>query len=208
MRQKFLYLCFTIIIMASMTTQTYAKTVEVQALDSLSTLNPPSSIKIKLLEPLELSENLILQPETIITGDVYDVVSPKRLKRDADFSFKPVSYEYEGKINNIDEEIEASYTSQPLEKGQIAQKAALSVGNVVFKGLKMGVAAIKGAVENEQENRFKSSIHSAYEESPVSYIEKGQELEIKELDIFYLKFPNVKTNKKNKDDTHNTLEKE
>lgn len=208
MRQKFLYLCFTIIIMASMTTQAYAKTVEVQALDSLSTLNPPSSIKIKLLEQLELSENLILQPETIITGDVYDVVSPKRLKRDADFSFKPVSYEYEGKTNNIEKEIEASYTSKPLEKGQIAQNAALSVGNVFAKGLKMGVAAIKGAVNNEQENRFKSSIHSAYEASPVSYVEKGQELEIKESDVFYLKFPNVKGNNKTKDDTHNTLEKE
>lgn len=207
MRQKFLYLSFIIIIAAGMFNDIYAQTVEVQALDNISTLNPPSSIKVKLLEPLELNENLILQIGTIITGDVYDVVSPKRLKRDADFSFKPVSYITDGKINNIEEEIKASYT-QPLEKGQVAKKAALGVGNVFIKGLSIGVAAAKGAIANEQENRLKSSVHSAYEASPVSYVGKGQEIEIKESDIFYLKFPNLKSNKKDKNDTHNTLEKE
>lgn len=54
----------------------------------------------------------------------------------------------------------------------------------------MGVAAVKGAVQNEEENRIKSSAVSVYEASPFSYVEKGEDLDIKFSQSFYLKFPN------------------
>ena len=48
-----------------------------------------------------------------------------------------------------------------------------------------------GNVKNEEDNRFKSSITSAYESSPFSYANKGEDLEIKKSQYFYLKFPNI-----------------
>lgn len=187
MKQKKIFFSFLIII-SCMFSQAYAQTVEVSSLNKFSTENPPKSISVKLLEPLELSENTVLNAGAIIQGDLFDVVSPKRLKRDADFSFKPTSYtEIDGKTYQMDPHIKASYTT-PLDKGQMAKSAALGVGNFFVKGLSMGVAAVSGAVKNEEGNRFKSSAVSVYESSPFSYVEKGEDIYIDVDQHFYLKF--------------------
>lgn len=189
MWQKFLYLCFFLII-SGMFSQAYSQTVEVESLSNFSTYNPPSSITVKLVEPLELLPSLMLDAGVYLSGTLVDVVSPKRLKRDASFSFKPETYTtVDGEIHNLDIDVIASYTV-PLDKGQLAKNAALGVGNFFVKGLSMGVAAVKGAVQNEEENRIKSSAVSVYEASPFSYVEKGEDLDIKFSQSFYLKFPN------------------
>lgn len=53
----------------------------------------------------------------------------------------------------------------------------------------MGVAAVEGAVKNQDGNRFKSSVSSVYEASPLSYARKGEDIEIKAGQVFFLKFP-------------------
>ncbi len=194
MRQKFLFFVF-LIILSSMCSKAYAQTVEVAALSSFSTENPPQSISVKLVEPLELSETLTLQPGYIMSGDLEGVVSPKRLKRDADFDFKLTSYtDNNGIVHTIDSNIIASYTTA-IDKGEVAKSAAVGVGNLFVKGLSMGVAAVSGAVKNEEGNRIKSSAKSVYEASPVSYVGKGEDIEIGMYEPFLLKFPNVKKKK-------------
>ena len=84
MKQKILYFVF-LMLLSAMFGKTYAQTVEVESLSVFSTANPPASITIKLAEPLELSDELILDMGTTLNGDLVDVKSPKRLKRDADF---------------------------------------------------------------------------------------------------------------------------
>lgn len=215
MRQKFLYFVF-LIVLSSMFSQAYAQTIAVQALDAISTAQPPQSISVRLLEPLELPEFSLLTG-SVLKGDVIDVVSPRRLKRDATFSFKPVSYtDLNAETYNLNLNIISSYT-KPLDKGKIAESAALGVGSYFVKGLSMGVAAVKGAVKNEEGNRIKSSAVSVYESSPFSYAEKGEDLDINKGDCFYLKFPNpdkVKNDDTSSDDEpkgHNysyTIEKE
>lgn len=190
MWQKFLYSCFLVIVF-SMFSQAYAQTLEVSALSDFSTLNPPDSIQVKLLEPLEVSESLTLPSGVILSGDLIDVVSPRRLKRNASFSFKLKSYkDAYGKIHDVNSYIVAKYTT-PLDKGDLAKSAALGVGSFFVKGLSVGVAAVKGAAKNEEGNRLKSSAVSVYESSPFSYAEKGQDLVISVNQSFYLKFPDV-----------------
>lgn len=194
MWQKFFCLCF-LLLSGVMFSQTYAQTVEVESLSSFSTANPPASISVKLSEPLELTQDLTLDSGTVIKGNLIDVVSPKRLKRNASFSFKPVKYtDTKGKTGKIPSGILASYTT-PTDKKKLAKNAALGVGSYFVKGLSVGAAAIEGAVKNQEDNRFKSSAVAAYESSPLSYVEKGQDIEIKEAQIFYLKF----YQKRNKD---------
>lgn len=184
-----------LIILSCMFTQAYAQTVEVSSLDKFSTDSPPKSISIKLLEPLEISDNEVYKAGVIMKGDLFDVVSPKRLKRDADFSFKPVSYTDEnGKTYQINSNITASYT-EPLNKGQMAKSAALTVGDFFVKGLSMGVAAVSGAVKNQEGNRIKSSAVSVYESSPLSYVEKGEDIKIEPNMSFFLKFSKPKCEK-------------
>ena len=190
MKQKILFLCF--LLLSGMCTQVYAQTVEVLSLDNFSTLNPPKTISIKLAEPLELTDNLTLNSGVIMNGNLIDVVSPKRLKRDASFRFQPITYtDLNGNVISLNSNIIASYT-KPINKGEVAKSAVLGVGNHFVKGLSIGVHALSGAVKNSEGNRLKSSAVSAYKASPVSYVEKGKDLHIKQYDVFYLKFPNFK----------------
>jgi hypothetical protein len=191
MTQKKIFLCFLIILSCTFG-KAYAQTVEVEALSSISTENPSKTMSVKLLEPLEISNEQILESGVILKGNLTDVVSPKRLKRNAGFSFKPSSYvDLNGNTKAFKSNIKASYTV-PIDKKHLAKNAALGVGNHFLKGLSTGDAAIEGAVKNEEGNRIKSTAVSVYEASPLSYIEKGEELDIKSGESFFLKFPSNK----------------
>lgn len=198
MRQKFLYFVF-LLLLSGMFTKAYAQTVEVRALDSFSTAKPPKSVSVQLLEPLELTESITLGIGDVMTGDLIDVVSPKRLKRDAGFSFSVKSYkDSKGNLHQVKPHIVASY-SKPIDKGELAKNAALGVGSFFVKGLSVGVAAVSGAVKNEEGNRVKSSAVSAYESSPLSLVEKGEDLNIEESMHFFLKFKDVSDKIKNEE---------
>ncbi len=193
MKQKFLYSCFIIIMMCGIFTKVNATTVEVKSLSEFSTSKPPSTITVEILKPLEIV-GLPLPAGTEITGELVDVKCPKRLKRNAKFSFRTVSYKgTDGISHTFEEQVIAKYT-HPIDKEHIAESAATGVGNFFVKGFGMGVAAVEGAVKNEEDNRIKSSVVSVYEASPVSYIEKGKDLIIKVSDSFYLKFPDDNSN--------------
>ena len=188
MKQKFLYsvLLSSVFVCNSV----YAQTVEVKSLSDFSTANPPKSISIQLLEPLEIKKDKFIEAGGTIQGDLVDVVSPKRLKRDADFSFEPRVYiDSNGKTRKIKAQVKASYT-EPVEAKQVAKKTVMAASNLVVAGLSLGVAAVEGAVKNEDGNRFKSSVSSAYEASPFSYARKGEDIDIKSGQIFFLRFPN------------------
>jgi len=190
MWQKFLYSGFLIVI-SSLYTQVYAQTVEVSSLSNFSTEKPPKTISVKLSEPLEVMPGTTLKAGVTMNGSLIDVVSPKRLKRDAGFSFKPLTYtDLDGKSHKIKSDIKATYT-KPIDKGKFAKSAALGVGSYFVKGLSVGVAAVEGAIQNDEGNRLKSSAVSVYESSPLSYVEKGQELTIETGQTFYLKFPDA-----------------
>lgn len=165
-----------------------AKTIPVQALHDFSTVNPPSEYSVRVLDELVLDENVSLKENDILEGKIVDVKNPKRLKRNAVFTFVPEVLKSEsGQIVEIKGYYPAKFTTK-LNKGQIAKSAALGVGNYFVKGLSMGYSALEGAVKNEQDNRLKSSVVSVYENSPLSYVEKGHDIEIAKEQIFLLNF--------------------
>lgn len=191
MRQKFLYLCFLLIISCSFA-QANAQTVEVTAMDEILTSNPAQNVSVKLVTPLILKDEQILNSGVILTGKLTDIKTPKRLKQNAKFSFEPVKYrDLDGKTHVFDSYIKAKYTTKP-DKKAIAKSAVLGAGGLLIKGLSTEVAAVSGAIKNEQGNRLKSSAVSAYKASPLSYAEKGNQLQIEKNQNFYLKFPNIK----------------
>ena len=62
----------------------------------------------------------------------------------------------------------------------------------------LGVALVEGTVKNEQGNRAKSAVVSVYESTPLSYANKGDELEFKKGDVFIMNF---KTKDEDSDET-------
>ena len=75
-----------------------------------------------------------------------------------------------------------------LPYGKMIKNSALLIGNYFVKGLSIGVSFVEGFAKNEKNNRFKSGVTNAYEESPISLVEKGGQLEILKGDEFYFVF--------------------
>ena len=167
-----------------------AEVLKVESLSSFSTSKPPEFISLKSMSTVVLDENITIPEGVIIKGRLTEVKRPKRLKRNASFSVIPVSY-VDVNGNEVDIPVEYIGKFSPkfeIDKMDVAKNAALTVGNHFVKGISMGYHAVEGAVKNEEGNRFKSSAVSVYENSPFSYIEKGSELEIREHDLFSLRF--------------------
>ena len=87
---KKIFLLTIFIILTVCIQPVYSENIQVMSMSEFSTANPPSKITVKLLEPLETGEETIREG-AYVTGELVDVTSPKRLKRDAGFSFKPIS---------------------------------------------------------------------------------------------------------------------
>lgn len=204
MFKKFIIGCFTLM----MSSPVLAVTVKVEAVTPFSTENPQETMTVKLLEDCELTDTIILHKNDLIYGKTTDVVSPKRLKRNASFAIIPLSYsDSEGNIHTFNEQYKGKY-SIPIDKKELAKNATLSVGSFFIKGLSLGVNAIEGAVKNEEGNRFKSSAMNVYENTPFSYVETGYELNILTGDIFWLKFKTKQDEQDEQEEQSETTEEE
>ena len=166
-----------------------AKTIEVEALNNFSTANPPKTMTVKVVADVYNDQNQLVIPNgTIVSGKIVDVKDPKRLKRNATFSFVPTTYtDLDGNVNKVKRHFSGKYTT-PIDKKKLAKNAALGVGSYFVKGLSIGVNTLEGVVKNEEDNRLKSGAKALYNSTPISYIEEGQDIEIKTGEIFYLKF--------------------
>lgn len=176
-----------ILILCLLAQPVMAKTIAVQALDDFSTQTPTQHYSVKVLEELTLDEQTTFKENDVLKGKIVDIKNPKRLKRNATFTFVPEVLSSNGEIIELKGYYPAKYTTK-LDKKQLAKSAALGVGSYFVKGLSMGYSAVEGAVKNEEDNRLKSSVTSVYENSPLSYVEKGQEIEITKEQIFFLNF--------------------
>ena len=172
-----------------------AEQIKVMALEEFSTKNPKEFISLKVLEENTLLDYK-LDLDSILYCKVVNVVNPKRGKRNASFWVSPVKITTGNNVVQINEELYGKYSSFVLSKEalkniepfDVAKKSALTVGNHFVKGISIVYSFFEGVVKNENDNRIKSGFVNAYEESPISLIEDGKDLEINIGDDFYLVF--------------------
>ena len=169
--------------------------MKVVALEEFKTDAPSETIKVKVLQDTVLG-SYDIGVNSVLECQVLRIVDPKRLKRNASFYVKPLSYTVDGTVCEIEEEYYGKYSAFVLSKeeikeipaGKVIKKAAMTVGDYFVKGLSTCVAFVQGFAKNEKDNRLKSGVVNAYEESPLSDISEGQQLDIKVGDDFYLVF--------------------
>ena len=167
-----------------------ADIMAVQAVTAISTERPDEIVKVKVLKDCTLAD-IPLRSGYIIEGKIFCVTEPKRLKRNAGFTFFPMNY-IDSDGNKI--HIPSLYigTFKPKfnpDKGDLALGAALNAGNkLLFQGLSTGFYAVQGAVQNKEGNFMVSAVSNVYEHSIFSYIEKGTQIEILPDMCFGLKF--------------------
>lgn len=170
----------------------FAKSVKVEALSDFSTANPPKTWKLRIVEDFVADNGIAVNSNTIIKGKIENVISPKRLKRPASFTFIPQTY-YDpqtGITQDVKRDFSGKYSAKTdLTAKNVAKKGAITAGNILIGSfVAPAVGLVEGAVKNEKENRAKSAVVSAYESTPLSYVNKGKELEFKRGQIFIMNF--------------------
>ncbi len=172
-----------------------ANYLKVTAMEDFDTASPKETFNVFIREEGTLGQ-YTLGVNSILHCQILQIVDPKRGKRDASFFIKPLTFTEKGVVTNIEEDMYGKYTTTVLSKeeikklpyGKMIKNGALLVGSYFVKGLSIGVSFVEGFAKNEKDNRFKSGVTNAYEESPVSLVEKGGELKIKTGDDFYFVF--------------------
>lgn len=176
--------------------------VHVTAVSEFSTANPAKTIDVEVIGSASLGENQLNELD-IIHCNVAKIYSPKRGKRAASFAVIPVSYTSDGVTKNLSGNFYGKYSANVIsketiknaDKAKVGKKAVLSVGNHFIKGVAPVAALAEGMIKNEDGNRIQSGVKQVYKSSPISYVEKGKELDIKPGDSFYLVFkPVTKSN--------------
>lgn len=191
--KKFAILIFAFFL--HVTAVSAAVQVKVTALDEFYTASPAKTIDVKVREDITLGK-YALGENSVLHCQVLRIVDPKRGKRNASFYIQPLEYTAGEEKIAIKEEMYGKYSKTVLSKEElkkippfkVMKSAALMVGNYFVKGLSIGVSFAEGIIKNEEDNRIKSGVVKAYEDSPLSYIEEGKELEIHAGDDFYFVF--------------------
>lgn len=188
---------FLFILIASLFVQpVMAKSVKVEALSDFSTENPPKIWQVKILESFVANDGFEVNAGSIIEGRIEGVKNAKRLKRDGTFKFIPEFY-YDSKTGatkQVKRDFVGKYSKRSeLDAKTVAKKGAITAGNI-FIGSFVGpsVALVEGTIKNEKGNRAKSAAVSVYESTPLSYANKGKELEFKQGQVFVM---NIKLKK-------------
>jgi hypothetical protein len=169
-----------------------ADTMVVQAKTTISTDYPNEDVVVEVVRDCTL-ENIVLKTGYILEGKMI-VTDPKRLKRDATFTFYPLCYkDLEGNIHRFTTLYYGKFSPKfELDIKGLAQTAAFGVADHFFKGISMGFYAVQGAVQNKDGNRVTSTVSNVYEHSILSYISKGGAVELPKESIFGLKFKECK----------------
>ena len=168
--------------------------VIVQSMDNYTTVSPKYQLTVKVVESHKFHSGFTLEKGSIIKGPVVKVTDPKRGKRNAYIVIRPTTYTVPSKGNQTyylkNGRLEAKVSKyHKLNKKATAEKGAVSVGGLLLPGLSQVYYFGKGYSNPEKgKTRLASGGRCAYENSPLAYVEKGQELQIKRGEYLKLKF--------------------
>lgn len=171
-----------------------AETIKAIALEDYSTAYPKKTFAIQLLETHIREDGTVINAATIVKTQVIKLKSPTRGKRDAYFEVVPVSYLYNKIETPVTNPVFKARVveSAPLDAKEAAKAIGKSAAGLLVKGASQGISLVEGMVNAEEGNRISSGLVQVYKDSPLAYVEKGQELEIHRGEAVTLKIYDLK----------------
>ncbi len=166
--------------------QVDARVIKVAAESNFTTAEPPETWKVSLVEDVVTNTGQLLKAGSVIEGRITDVQQPKRLKRDASFVFIPIMfYDVDGNKYEIKYHIEGKYDMlAKMEAKKLVKTGILTAGNFVVPGFSPCYQAVEGVYKNAEGNRIKSGAVAAFDATPLSYYQYGNELVFKKGQVF------------------------
>lgn len=156
-----------------------ADVLKATALEEISTIAPKEIISVKLSRDFDLTDEIILKKNYILTGKMLDIKSPDKWHQNASFTFIPTSYtDLDGSTHKISKEIRATYRQKM--KPDFAH-SEITAGNLMFSP-----AYIQDT---------KKIIHGDAEEVWDDYSNRstpwgnGTQIDIKPNEVIYFNFP-------------------
>ena len=165
---------------------TYAKIYDAKALSNFKTEKPEKTFSFEILEEVEM-DDIIFPANSTFVAVPYKIKEQARLKRNAVLVMQVKSFTTPDNVTTKTQNLFVKYATE-LDKVEAGKSLVLAVGNKFFKGISIGYRTVEGAVKNEEGNRFKSGAKAAYDATPLSYVEKGETINIKAGDKIYFKF--------------------
>ncbi|MCR5261088.1 MAG: hypothetical protein K6C94_04545 [Candidatus Gastranaerophilales bacterium] len=183
MKKIFLALIITMFTSAAV----FAETIIGTALTEFSTENPAKHFTVQINEGFTVNGWQKYPAGTVFSGTVVRVENGKIGKRKGYFVFVPTYYSDKNDVHKITTnnlEVKVEYY-KPFDKDKALKNlantglstAASKILHVPL--LSQGIAFVKGAVNpDEDTNRLVSGVKSAYKSTPLTYVEKGDELHV------------------------------
>ena len=178
---------FTMCLMLFSAAAVCAETIVGTALTEFSTENPTKHFTVKIDEGFTVDGWKNYPAGTVFSGTVVGVEHGKIGKRKGYFVFVPTYYSDKNDVHKMatkNLEIKVEY-SKPFDKDKALKNlantglstAASKILHVPM--LSQGIAFVKGAVNPEEDtSRLVSGVKSAYKSTPLTYVEKGDELHV------------------------------
>ena len=158
------------------------------ALEDFSTAEPKNTFTVKLDSDYVPKSGDIIKEGTILHGVVVEVSNGKIGKRQGYFVFEPTHIAFNESIEEkkLNLKVKVSFY-KPFDKANAAKRLANSgittVASHVFQipFLSQGISFIKGAANHDiEDNALEGGLKQVYEDSPLSYVQKGSSLIIQQ----------------------------
>lgn len=157
-----------------------------ESLTEISAKETPKYITVQLPAQKITGSDFYTEKDVMLRAKVTRVEYAKRGKRDGYIEAKLLAYALPSENNRTVDISEKNFIVKvkrytPTDFKGIAQSAATSVAGQVLSipFFTQGVAAVKGAVKPiDGQSRLKSAGISAYESSPLTYLNKGKDLNV------------------------------
>ena len=164
--------------------------IHVKALSEFNSVKPQQNFKVEVIESGNI-ENIQMIEGDIINCTLEKVTDPKRAKRDAKIYLHVVNYQDKLGTHEFNSPYSAKYAKtivnvQEVKKippRKIAKKAISTASGFFIKGGSYAVSFADGFVQNQEDNRLKSGVKEVYDDSFLSLVEKGNEVNINIGDV-------------------------
>ncbi len=175
-----------IMVCLALSSPVFAKTIIVQSMSSFSSTKPQSNLTFKAAETKDVKEGYTIKQGTVINSRVEKVTEPKRGKRNVYVVVHPTNLNIPDRKGR---DLHAKITPyKKMNKKNAAQKGAVSAAGIMLPGFAQLFYFGKGFANPEKgKSRMASGGRCAYKNSPLVYIEKGDELYIHQGDYLKMK---------------------